>query len=1556
MVKYDLNEKEKTLIFDILGYLNFSSGSLDVQFAKTWNSLYESFSDRGSSELWRDALDALSFELEQLSATGKTFKDSRQSRRVLKLVKEALVEYRNFHEDTLFHAENSSLFNSFFMARVCRLAIIESLASDKPDPLKVVLHLNDFLGYRPIPVFQDGIKHDANEHEWIAPVPLYYRGAGIAFGEYREILEIAFSILRTTDSDILFDASFDLSKLREFSVDPRAYDFDHPVNHRPSYCFGCWDERSVGEDEYFHRFIVHRSTLDSIMSRIEEAPSPELRSEYIYEGASVLAGTVLMASGISGGYVQARDSSETIATLSVKIAAYRDKFYESLIKKVPAHMKPRLEAEAERLFQPFASARQSLNRQNAKKSADQLQRFALSRTYARMGYFEASKRQSDIIATASSRLLSRIDCYITKAHLDADAGKLDEAASCMPKIENLLHRGVACGAFPDPWFILGFDSQFTLFPAVENSVHDHRLDMLIDLLNDIFDLYSRLEKEAAASGADDLQMTLSDQMSDLAGWWDKYGSTEVSSVEGFSGQAAWESAAMVSTALAAWNKAGKAVGNVSFWRKHVERFKSPKAFVLLGEALLEKKDFLSSSSLLIYWLDQSDAIPLVESEYSFNTLAASWMEQVWQPVKGSAVRVPPRERNASEIEKKFTTEEYLKCWNMSVRFLDLLEANVNDNWDVPRLELSEENFDRKLSFQTDNPLLADLARRVILLTRPPTRSSPKIGVKPSVRDATRVFNDDNLPSPEEFEQFYEENRDVFPNYLPYRHFMEIFLNSATHISVKKREEYGAKVFGIMRSRSNSLSVSDPFFFPDGGKAPAPSAKNDPEKKKAWEEVRDSLELEDNNAEVAEKIQRLKIGQKTEGDATSDAQSEPYDEQDERVSNAAFFDDEDESEFDDDSDDENTLITGGDPTFSAAYENMTFRDSADDGNVDDTESGGDSYYGDSEGNNYEFARETDRITERLHFISMTVKLWKATAKRSPLLDFHTSDSLDKKTVEDAKFRLEEWLKHSQRIEGELFELLDQTSRFSIPKPSGMGDSLFEYDQLQSLKEILLDRVVWTIVEVADAILFLKATLRIENAEKYEKPWKTTALQTLSAIFHRDVKRARLLWPKLLNGLRTETLLYIPTARGGDAKAIVECRRLQQVVMRLLDYAPRLGLLKEEFQLIDCVQKMEEIRLSASGSITEYDRFVETAVRSVTETLAESSREWKVDGTRFQTSDDALVEYLKIAVDVALKNWLQHSREILISSIERIGPERQWLQVRNFIIEYGADLFTQHFLAFRNIRSILHQGGASFLATLVQLKSEDRELECGETLIHAIMTNKIEFQNAASIFEAILECVAENYAEYIDYNSTTTLSDHGEKLYVFLDFLRTLSKYERISWNLKPVYWTHDSLIRSCKSAANLWKETVKKLSASQADKLLASYRELTVKHGIWLQRVYERLHERFVRPLEIAQMCGLVADAISAVGVHGEDNPVFNRFEEIVESFAAEPCGVGFDLPVWLSELQDEVLLSRVDDNEDQSLRDPKDEAFESIPFPIEPVALDDVIAQFSDLDSLKKQR
>ena len=133
---------------------------------------------------------------------------------------------------------------------------------------------------------------------------------------------------------------------------------------------------------------------------------------------------------------------------------------------------------------------------------------------------------------------------------------------------------------------------------------------------------------------------------------------------------------------------------------------------------------------------------------------------------------------------------------------------------------------------------------------------------------------------------------------------------------------------------------------------------------------------------------------------------------------------------------------------------------------------------------------------------------------------------------------------------------------------------------------------------------------------------------------------------------------------------------------------------------------------------------------------------------------------------------------ISSVERISPERQWNLIKEFVQKYGADLFTQQFLAFRNLRAILHQGTSNFLATLIEMKREDRELECGDSLITAIINNEIRFEDAEGMLEEILECVAENYSEYIDYNSTTTQSDRGEKLFIFLDFLRVLSKYERI----------------------------------------------------------------------------------------------------------------------------------------------------------------------------------
>ena len=45
-----------------------------------------------------------------------------------------------------------------------------------------------------------------------------------------------------------------------------------------------------------------------------------------------------------------------------------------------------------------------------------------------------------------------------------------------------------CGAIIDPWNILGFDANFSLFPALENSVRDHRADELVALMDRVLAL------------------------------------------------------------------------------------------------------------------------------------------------------------------------------------------------------------------------------------------------------------------------------------------------------------------------------------------------------------------------------------------------------------------------------------------------------------------------------------------------------------------------------------------------------------------------------------------------------------------------------------------------------------------------------------------------------------------------------------------------------------------------------------------------------------------------------------------------------------------------------------------------------------------------------------------------------------------------------------------------------------------------------------------------------------------------------------------------------------
>ena len=535
--------------------------------------------------------------------------------------------------------------------------------------------MNDYIGHRPVAVLRTAQKIQPYDHEWVRPIPLWIRGAGASQGPYRELVETALALLDATDPALLFEATFALEQLDELAFDPRAYDFDHPVNKRPNYLFGQWDMNRLDNAGRSRRFVLQQVTLDAMLDRLSRHGRLP-HKQVLLEEAAVLAGTMLMGAGVSGNRPDSHDSTVTLATLVGKIAVYRDAFYESLLNKLTGAHAERLRAEALSLRQPFGGARQHFNHFLAERRAQQLQHVHVAQLFAAIGYTEGATRQIAVVPTASARMSCDMRCHLAAAHLAVERGQLAEAAAELPRVENLLHAAIECGAMVDPWNILGFGGQYGLFPAIENSVHDHRVDELLDMVGAIFALYVRIYKAAAATGDLALQETLTDGLGALARWWDKFASVEVDTIDGISGQATLESAQHVAAALRAWHQGGAAAGDLGFWREHVEQFRSPKAYAMVIDTLLDHRDPVAAMALLVQWLGQGEEIALVEEDYSFHDLALVWMETLWQhetPAAGAAAAPPPQQR-----------------WPLARKFLDYLEANADEYWQVPHFEMAAE--------------------------------------------------------------------------------------------------------------------------------------------------------------------------------------------------------------------------------------------------------------------------------------------------------------------------------------------------------------------------------------------------------------------------------------------------------------------------------------------------------------------------------------------------------------------------------------------------------------------------------------------------------------------------------------------------------------------------------------------------------------------------------------------------------------------------------------------------------------------------------------------------
>ena len=1317
MKKRELGAEAGQALQQVLGYLNFSQGAPDTQFLRNLNLLFAETQTTGRAA-WDQVSGWCLAHLTRLSAESPAFQNVDQARAVLLLFNEhVLPGYWRFHADLLGHHVAGEVWNGFFAGKVLEAILrtgppwheAERIAST------AIRSLNDFIGYRPVATLESQ-KIEPYAHEWVRPIPLFIAGAGVAHGPHETVVARCLQILGETPADILREACFDLNLLDELALDPRAYDFDHPVNKRPNYHFGQWDPHLIDNRGFYRRFVVQQVTFDSLLNRALETrdlPTAEL----LEEAAAVLAGTILMAAGISGAGPGTYDSSVSLAALLPRIAAYRDAFYEQLGQRLQGSHGARLREETKRLQQPFGGARQDLNRALTKLRATQMSRVQLAKVFARMGYAPEASEQVALINVPSARMACKIDCLLTD--VDAALRRLDagEALRQLSSVRDVVRCAIECGAFVDPWNILGFDGNFSLFPAIDNSIRDHRVDELIELLELLFHLHARLWSSAAANDEDELASQAAQQFHELALWWHQFAVHEISIADTEDPLQLYAAAEHVADSLKRWHHAGAASGDIAFWAPLVDDFDSCRAYELVIDTLLARQDHVAALGLLMHWLSQSHHIPLEKGETSFHRLMMYWHAEMLQratlPPSAWSAPTLPVEASPEAARGNPQLDDQIAAWGRIRKSFDYLEANAGEYWRVPTFDIAP----------------------------------------------------------------------------------------------------------------------DPHLAPD---------------------------------EETERSDR----------ETDDAEDPEHD------------------------------------LFRAAYENVVFRDSTDDG---------------IEGNIFDFDEATEdqlqltsqQVVRRLGFLDTLAGMWKLTAVAWSAFDQRTSVSpapAEPGAPEPAKAALDrsESAKMAQQLaasahlarayRGDLNALLESVSRYKLIRPTGDSTSMVQYDRLRLIKESLLENIINVQVSMAETEAWLRASLGIvtDDSDGSRDPMiEMSVVRVLQAAFRNDVKLARSCCPEAIRDLLREPILYVPLSRGGSARAIMVARARQVMVSNLLQWLPRLGMLGDTFELIETARRIERLSPVGPGAVTEFDDLFEIACSASVAMLARTAETQRQSGGPLDNLE--LNNTLEELIEPLLQSWLAHSRTLRLSVLEQVADDDEWKELVEFITHYGRSIFTQRFLNLGNVRGILHQGVAHWIDQLLKDDASDEYQEFIDALQH-----DLDRDVAVEKMTIILEAIVENYAEYRDYNSTTTQSDRGDLLYTLLDFLRLRTSYDRVVWNLRPIVIAHQILVtHNCEEAAEMWRHSLQERIDDEAKRHVRRLASLQSKYAMRLPSVLERISERFMRPLIVDRLCALIEPAMTA------DDPVqrasaFAVIREGAEMLSQEPCGAGLDMPAWLVALEDEV--------------------------------------------------
>ena len=595
-------------------------------------------------------------------------------------------------------------------------------------------------------------------------------------------------------------------------------------------------------------------------------------------------------------------------------------------------------------------------------------------------------------------------------------------------------------------------------------------------------------------------------------------------------------------------------------------------------------------------------------------------------------------------------------------------------------------------------------------------------------------------------------------------------------------------------------------------------------------------------------------------------------------------------------------------YHAAYEDFVYTDSTNDGF--------DGSVFDSPPSNDELRPEVERVMNRLEFLGSIANYWRMAATIS-LPDTNGDKPSDEVCARLVQRRdiFKQWVAQAVSNRQQLGDLLESVHYYRLPLTGTDHESMIQYDRNRLYKESLLDLAINTTVAVENAVRMLNAVIHaadclIENGELVSASEPDAILIPLfSALMRQDAKQVDDSFPAALEYLRKQRLLYVPLSKGGNPSQIVEARVVQSTMMDLMANLPPLGLIEKAHALTCEALLMERNHGIDQGAVTEFDEMFKVAYSSSVHTLVQSTaqlREQLKNDPQFppqnikQHCENELFDSIERLTEAFLVPWLEHSKSVRLTVLERVRRDSAWNDLIEFIQRYGDGLFTQQFLHLANIRAILHQGVDRWLEQVLEMPHVP-ELRLFEELQHGMPR-----EDAIRKITMILDSIVENYNYYRDYNTTTTQSDKGSLTYILLDFLRLRGDYERVCWNLKPVIWAHEILVRDQENVvAKMWRRSLTEKVGPKADNFLLQLNQLRQKYSVQMVSIGRRLEERFGHPMQIDRLRAHVAPAMKDPS-DKKCRRTFDLLNQETQAFTRTTMGVGMDIPGWLAALETEV--------------------------------------------------